>query len=183
MRAFRSSPASSRLRPCRRGRVLPATLSVALVLASLTALMVSAAPPAQAATLPGFEESTVFSGLANPTVVRFAGDGRVFVAEKRGVIKVFDSLTDSTPTVFADLRTNVYNFWDRGLLGMALAPSFPTDPSVYALYTHDAAIGGTAPRWGSPGADSDPAPPRRARPVMAAWSAGACRACRPAATS
>jgi hypothetical protein len=31
----------------------------------------------------------------------------VFVAEKRGVIKVFDSLTDTSPEVFADLRTNV----------------------------------------------------------------------------
>jgi hypothetical protein len=34
--------------------------------------------------------------------------------------KVFDDLTDPTPTIFADLRTNVYNFWDRGLLRLAL---------------------------------------------------------------
>jgi hypothetical protein len=38
-----------------------------------------------------FQETVVFSGLTQPTVVRFASDGRVFVAEKRGVIKVFDS--------------------------------------------------------------------------------------------
>jgi glucose/arabinose dehydrogenase len=136
-------------------------LSVALVLGSLAALMAGTAPAASAATLPaGFQESTVFSGLINPTVVRFAGDGRVFVAEKRGVIKVFDSLTDSTPQVFADLRTNVYNFWDRGLLGMALAPNFPTNPAVYVLYTYDHELGSTAPapRWGTPGTDSDPCP-------------------------
>src|SRR5207247_6060221 len=54
--------------------------------------------------------------------------------------------------------TNAYNFWDRGLLGLALAPTFPTDPWVYALYTYDAEIGGTAPKWGSAGADSDPCP-------------------------
>ena len=53
------------------------------------------------------------------------------------MIKVFDSLTDPTPDVFADLNVNVYNFWDRGLLGMALAPNFPTDPYVYVLYTYD----------------------------------------------
>jgi glucose/arabinose dehydrogenase len=92
---------------------------------------------AEAAPIQGFSESTVFSGLTNPTVVRFASDGRVFVAEKRGVIKVFDSLTDTTPTVFADLNVNVYNFWDRGLLGMTLAPNFPADPYVYVLYTED----------------------------------------------
>ena len=116
---------------------------------------------AQAATLPaGFQEQTVLSGLINPTVVRFSSDGRIFVAEKRGVIKVFDSLTDTTPTTFADLNVNVYNFWDRGLLGMALAPNFPTDPYVYVLYTYDHELGSTAPapRWGTPGAYSDPCP-------------------------
>jgi PKD repeat protein len=116
---------------------------------------------AQAATLPaGFQETIAFSGLTNPTVVRFSPDGRIFVAEKRGVIKVFDSLTDTTPTVFADLNVNVYNFWDRGLLGMALAPNFPADPYVYVLYTYDHILGSqaAAPRWGSPGVYSDPCP-------------------------
>ena len=106
----------------------------------------------------GFEEQLVFSGLNQPSSVRFSPDGRVFVAEKRGVIKVFDSLSDTTPTTFADLRTNVYNFWDRGLLGMALDPGFPTKPYIYVLYAYDAAIGGTAPRWGTANTDSDPCP-------------------------
>ncbi len=117
---------------------------------------------AQAATVPaGFQEEIVFSGLTEPTAVRFSPDGRVFVAEKSGIVKVFDNLSDTTPTVFADLRTQVHNFWDRGLLGLALAPNFPTDPWVYVLYTFDAAIGGTAPRWGSVGGTSDgcPTPP------------------------
>jgi uncharacterized repeat protein (TIGR01451 family) len=90
--------------------------------------------------------------------VRFASDGRVFVAEKRGVIKVFDNLTDTTPTVFADLNANVYNFWDRGLLGMTLDPNFPTSPYVYVLYTYDADIGGNAPKYGTGGVYSDPCP-------------------------
>ena len=82
----------------------------------------------------GFQETTVFTGLTNPTAIEFASDGRVFVAEKRGVIKVFDNLSDTTPAVFADLNINVYNFWDRGLLGMALDPDFPASPYVYVLY-------------------------------------------------
>ena len=110
----------------------------------------------------GFQETVVFSGLTNPTVVRFATDGRVFVAEKSGLIKVFDNLLDPTPTIFADLRTNVHNFWDRGLLGMALDPNFPTDPYVYVLYTYDARSE-TAPRWSTVGAGhSTPARRRRA---------------------
>ena len=85
----------------------------------------------------------------------------MFVAEKSGLIKVFDSLADPQPDLFADLRTQVHNFWDRGLLGLALDPGFPAQPYVYVLYAHDALIGGTAPRWGTPGATSDgcPTPP------------------------
>jgi glucose/arabinose dehydrogenase len=120
-------------------------LSLLLVLATVGSWL-AAPTSARAATLPpGFQESVVFSGLTNPTAVRFSPDGRVFVAEKRGVIKVFDSLTDPTPDVFADLNVNVYNFWDRGLLGMTLAPNFPTDPYVYVLYTYDHELGSTRP--------------------------------------
>jgi PKD repeat protein len=125
------------------------------------AVAVTTPGPAHALTFqPGFQESVVFSGLTNPTVVRFSPDGRVFVAEKRGVIKVFDSLSDSTPEIFADLNVNVYNFWDRGLLGMALDPNFPANPYLYVLYTYDHELGSAlpAPRWGSPGVYSDPCP-------------------------
>ncbi len=103
---------------------------------------------ATAAVLPtGFQEKVVFSGLNQPTNIEFAPDGRIFVAEKGGLIKVFDNLADQTPTVFADLSTNVHNQWDRGLLGMALAPNFPANPWVYVLYTYDAPPGQTAPVW------------------------------------
>jgi PKD repeat protein len=132
---------------------------LSLVVAGLAAVSVTS--EAQGATMPpGFGESVVFSGLTNPTVVRFSPDGRVFVAEKRGMIKVFDSLTDTTPDVFADLNANVHNFWDRGLLGMALDPGFPAQPYVYVLYAYDHELGSTspAPRWGTPGVYSDPCP-------------------------
>ncbi|MGH2797258.1 MAG: LamG-like jellyroll fold domain-containing protein, partial [Thermoleophilaceae bacterium] len=121
--------------------------------------LLAPAGEADAGTLPtGFQESVVFDGLTNPMVIRFAPDGRVFVGEKSGLIKVFGSLSDTSPTIFADLRTNVYNFWDRGLLGLALDPQFPADPYVYVLYAFDADIGGAAPKWGAPGATSDPCP-------------------------
>jgi len=53
------------------------------------------------------------------------------------VIKVSDNLSDTSPTVFADLNANVYNFWVRGLLGMALDPGLPTPPYVNVLDTYD----------------------------------------------
>jgi glucose/arabinose dehydrogenase/PKD repeat protein len=137
------------------------TLGTFALLASSLAVLTTSKPAAAVSLPPGFQEEIVFSGLSEPTAVRFSPDGRVFVAEKSGLIKVFDNLSDTTPTVFADLRTQVHNFWDRGLLGLALAPGFPADPWVYVLYTFDAPIGGTAPRWGSAGGTSDgcPTPP------------------------
>jgi len=115
--------------------------------AGLALLFFAAAPSTgSASTLPpGFSEQVVLSGLVNPTVMRFAPDGRVFVGEKRGVIKEFDGLFDTTARVYADLRTNVHDYWDRGLLGLAVDPGFPTRNVVYALYTYDAPMGGTAP--------------------------------------
>ena len=141
------------MRSRNRGRGVAATA------AALLGLAVGGPSQAEAIVLPpNFQESTPITGLTNPTAVRFSPDGRVFVAEKSGLIKVFDGLSDPSATVFADLRTNVHNFWDRGILGMALDPNFPIQPYVYVLYAHDAAIGGTAPRWGAPGVSSDPCP-------------------------
>ena len=121
--------------------------------------LLAGAQTASAGTVPsGFQDTVAFSGLTQPTNFAFAPDGRVFVAEKSGMIKEFDGLGDNTATVVADLRTDVYNFWDRGLLGMALDPQFPTRPYLYVLYTRDALPGGNSPHWGTAGVDSDPCP-------------------------
>ena len=139
----------SRLVPVRRVVVVTLALLVAASLAGLSRA-------ADASVLPsGFQDTVTLSGMTNPTVVQFAPDGRIFVGQKNGVIKVFSSLTDTNPVTFADLSAEVDDYWDRGLLGLALDPNFPTRPYVYVLYTYDAAIGGTAPRWG----DACPTPP------------------------
>src|SRR5262245_29107389 len=92
--------------------------SVALVAAGsvITAgLSALAIEPASAATVPpGFTETVAIGGLTAPTAALFAADGRVFIGEKSGVIKTYDSLADTTPTIVADLSPRVHNFWDRG---------------------------------------------------------------------
>ena len=120
------------------------------------------AAPAQAVDLPpGFQETTAISGLEIPTAIEFAPNGRVFVAEKNGLLKTFDDIGDPTPTVFADLQTQVHSLGDRGFLGLAVDPAFPANPYVYVMYAHDAPIGGTAPTYGTPGQGYDdcPSPP------------------------
>src|SRR3954465_15081324 len=132
--------------PRRSRRVLAA--GVIVPLAGALAVAVAAAAPATAAVPTGFTDTVAIGGLTSPTAAAFAPDGRVFVAEKSGLVKVFDSLADPTPTVFADLRTPTQAFWDRGLLGLAVAPAFPARPYVYVSYTLDALPGGAAPQWG-----------------------------------
>jgi glucose/arabinose dehydrogenase len=112
---------------------------------------------AQSTVPPGFQETTAFSGLTFPTAVRFAPDGRIFVAEKRGTIQVFDDFGDPTPSLYADLRQQVFNGWDRGLLGLALDPQFASGrPFVYVLYSYDKhPASAEVPRWG----DGCPTPP------------------------
>src|SRR5215218_2963931 len=121
-------------------------------------LMAAAAP-----TLPsGFTDSTLWNGLVTPSTLRFAPDGRVFVALKSGIVDVYDSLSDPTPTVYADLRQNVDDFLDRGLLGLAVDPQFTQGrPYIYVLYSYDKDPNSAQfPRWNDdcpdpPGADGD----------------------------
>ena len=133
------------------------------------------AAPALAGTLPaGFTETTVWTGLGNPTVVRFAPDGRVFVAAKSGIINVFDSLGDTTPTLFADLRSKVHDYWDRGLLGHGARPAASPPgarTSTSSTPTTRRRTRTQQPRWG----DGCPTPPgadrrrlRDHRPPLAA---------------
>jgi hypothetical protein len=71
----------------------------------------------------------VISGLTRPTVVRFSSDGSSS-PRRAGSSSFYSSLTATTPTIFADLTSQVDNYWDRGLLGMALDPGFPGTPYI-----------------------------------------------------
>ena len=119
--------------------------------------------PGRHAAAPGLPGDDGHRGLTSPTVVRFAPDGRVFVAEKSGLIKVFDEphrhhADASSPTCAPRSTTTGI----AACSGIALDPNFPAAPYVYVLYTYDASLGGTAPRVGRPAARrSVPDPPGR----------------------
>jgi glucose/arabinose dehydrogenase len=133
----------------------------AFAVACLGLLVLVASAAAEPALPEGFQDSVVLENIEQPTNFRFAPDGRVFVAEKPGKIDVFENIEDTTPEVFADLRTDVYDSGDRGLLGLALDPKFEEGrPYVYALYTYDHILGDSepAPKWGKPSTTGDPCP-------------------------
>ncbi len=102
---------------------------LAFLLAGAGLAAVGSAPVHALNLPPGFYDETVFEHLQDPTAIRFAPDGRIFVAGKQGVIYVFDSLEDEEPTIFADLRKQVYDNGDRGILGLELDPELRGKPS------------------------------------------------------
>ena len=115
--------------------------------------------------MPGFVDETIATGFSSPTSIVFATDGRVFLAEKRGIVKTWPSYADLRGGGAAgqtiDIRADVMNYWDRGLLGMAVDPAYPVSPYLYLLYTYDRLPGQAAtdpPRWNSGDANNDPCP-------------------------
>src|SRR5688572_30199563 len=85
------------------------------------------------AVLPvGFTESLVASGLTNPTAMEFAPDGRLFVAQQGGALRVIQN-GSLLPTPFVTLPVNASG--ERGLLGVTFDPNFATNQFVYVYYT------------------------------------------------
>ena len=106
---------------------LARALALAWSVAAL-GLVLAVAPATAAPELPsGFHESIVLSEAPrtddDPLRARRPGLRR----EKSGEILVYSDLNDTEPEVFADLRTEVYDNGDRGLLGLALDPDFESN--------------------------------------------------------
>ena len=73
-------------------------ISLALLL-GLLAVFVLGKPASGATNLPdGFEQSQVANGLTRPTAMEFAPDGRLFVAEKGGRLRVIDENDEGLQT-------------------------------------------------------------------------------------
>ena len=102
-----------------------------VALAAVCALSMVAG--ASAATLPpGFTETQVAGGFGAPTAMALARDGRLFVAEQTGALRVIkNGSLLATPFVSLDVDPN----GERGLLGIAFDPAFERNQFVYLYYT------------------------------------------------
>ncbi len=96
----------------------------------------------------GFASEVVVSGLSLPTAFEVLPDGRILIAEKNGVLRLFkDGALQPTPVI--DLRGRVNSSQDRGLLSFAVDPHFAHNGYLYLLYTYDNdATDDTGPKTG-----------------------------------
>jgi glucose/arabinose dehydrogenase len=82
----------------------------------------------------GFTRTEVAAGLTGATAMAVAPDGRVFVCEQTGTLRVVkDDLLLSEPFV----RLGVDSTWERGLIGVALDPDFQRNGFVTVCYVTD----------------------------------------------
>ncbi len=102
----------------------------------------AAVHPVFAASVPtGFIDSIVVSGLSAPTAMALAPDGRVFIAEQGGTIRVVKAGV-LMPTPFVTLTVD--SSGERGAIGVAIDPLFDTNGFVYVHYTVPGVVGGAA---------------------------------------
>ena len=84
------------------------------------------------ATLPSGFTETAITGLSNPTAMEIAPDGRIFVCQQGGSLRVIkNGVLLSTPF----LTVTVDSAGERGLLGIAFDPNFVSNQLVYVYYT------------------------------------------------
>ena len=87
----------------------------------------------QAATLnAGFSEAQIATGITAPTTMQFAPDGRLFVSQQAGILRVIkNGVLLTTPAI----TLTVDNRGERGLLGIAFDPNFAVNQYIYLYYT------------------------------------------------
>ena len=102
------------------------------IAAGLIVVALVLAPSAPATVPNSFAETQFATGLNGPTTMAFAPDGRLFVAEQGGKLRVIKN-GSLLQTPFLSL--SVDSSGERGLLGVAFDPAFASNRFVYVYYT------------------------------------------------
>src|SRR5687768_14178554 len=110
------------------------TLNVLQAWCQLCVVMLMLFSNAHAQTLPAnFQRVTVTSSLSSPTALAFLPDGRILVTQKGGQLRVIkNGSLLGTPAISLSVNSS----GERGLIGVAVDPSFTTNQFIYLYYTH-----------------------------------------------
>jgi aldose sugar dehydrogenase len=120
------------------GSTPTATATVAPTAILSPTVSATAAPTASTdpCAVPGQSPPAAGFSANFPTALAFAPDGRLFYAERSGTVRVWQNGAAKTfatvPTVTTEANGS---YSERGLLGLAISPTFSTDRYVYAFYS------------------------------------------------
>lgn len=78
----------------------------------------------------------VVSGLSAPVDIANAGDSRLFVVDRAGVIRIVEADRTVRVAPFLDIRAKVQLVGESGLLGLAFHPSYGTNGFLYVDYVN-----------------------------------------------
>lgn len=119
-----------------------------LVLLAAWLSLDSVALAAPTLTDPNLSVTEITSGLSSPTTMAFIGTGDILVLQKDNgqVRRVIAGVLQ--PGAVLDVAVD--NASERGMLGIAVHPNFPTSPFVYLYYTESSTSGDSS---GSPAAN------------------------------
>jgi putative heme-binding domain-containing protein len=107
------------------------------LIAYLATLRMGRAPtPGEGTTAPltlpsGFRAEIVATGLTGATALEIAPDGRIFVCEQTGALRIIKK-GKLLAERFVQLPVDAT--WERGLIGVTVAPEFPRTPYVFVCY-------------------------------------------------
>ena len=103
------------------------------LLVLVAVLAVAHDPELLNAAAPEFTIETLAQGLDTPWAIDFAPDGRVFISERDGRIRIIER-NQLQPEPWMSLEVAATS--EAGLLGLALDPSFTKNRFVYVAYTY-----------------------------------------------
>jgi glucose/arabinose dehydrogenase len=91
----------------------------------------------QAQLLPDFIDETLNTSLTKPVGITFDEIGNAYIWEQSGLVHIMDTSGILSNTPMIDIREEVSEFVDHGLLGFTLDPKFSENGYVYLLYVVD----------------------------------------------
>lgn len=91
-----------------------------------------------------FEKTTVATNLVQPLELDIAPDGRIFLIELGGVVKLVDPPTGNVSEI---AKLDVFTEQENGLIGLALDPNFAENQWVYLQYSRPDFSGQTISRF------------------------------------
>ena len=77
------------------------------------------------------------SGFTDPISIKHAGDERLFVVERGGIIKILNTDGTTNPTPFINIDPRVLSGGERGLLGLAFHPQYHSNGFFFVNYINN----------------------------------------------